>query len=109
MNVPINLEECVSQLKLTISEKDQIEIIQMSEESIIAMHHGLGLWIRNHWIHNSEISQLRQFFKNIDIVHPDDISSLITKALWADLKNLPFDLDVEAEHYRAFWRTGKAE
>jgi hypothetical protein len=65
---------------------------------IYEYHHGLGQKIRNAWLwpkNENEYSDLARSFINLDIKHPDDMSSFLLKLFWYH-KRFP-DISIE-EH-----------
>ena len=72
---------------------------------VCEFHHTLGQHLRNYlklWDKN----KLTMFFRTChDIVHADDISSLILGAYQAKLLNKEFSIYFEAIKYRNHWRS----
>lgn len=70
-------------------------------------HHTLGRDLRNYFKLWSPNTALTRFFRDTchDIVHADDISSLILGAYQAKLLNKEFSIYFEAIKYRNHWRS----
>jgi len=75
-DTPQNLEECFARLKKLLP-KDELERFRgFKDENMAYTHFGMGMWIRNNWglWHGSS---LVDYFNQIGIFHPDDMSSII--------------------------------
>ena len=81
----------------TLSEKDEILL------KINMGHMGLGLYLRNYW-GLWEGSRLAQYFVNMKISHPDDMSSIIINSYKSYLHNEPFDLPGTIKKYQEYWK-----
>ena len=67
---------------------------------------GFGMAIRNSWGLWEPESHLVQWFKtNYKIAHADDISGIILKSFWAEVRGESFDAQAEADRYREHWIT----
>jgi hypothetical protein len=86
MKAPNNVSYCIQLLNELLSEEEKTEIMQMEEmDFIINSHFGLGLWIRNNWLHGYN-SDLPGYFKEKGITHEDDMSSEILKEFYKSLQ-----------------------
>ena len=114
MEQPSTLEEAIAILKKFY--KDIEEIKAMSEKDFIGSSHFFsGMFIRNSWLlwwyegHGykewpADRPKIVEWFNSIDIVHADDMSSIILTCLHRDLNGVPFDLDAQVERYKKHWR-----
>jgi len=66
-------------------------------------HMGLGLYLRNYW-GLWEGSQLAQYFVDMEVTHPDDMSSIIIDSYKSYLHNKPFDLKATIKKYQEYWK-----
>lgn len=66
------------------------------------LHMGLGMWMRNNWglWGNSE---LKRYFNNIGVFHPDDMSAIILTSFHSLLNKKDIALDKQVEYYKSFW------
>lgn len=83
-DLPVNIEAAVRVLQTMISESEQAKIAAMPEEELIALHFGLGQWIRNNfglWQGNPRLLMAT------GEQHPDDASSVIIRAFWQRLRD----------------------
>ena len=103
---PKTAEEAFKKLDKLLSEEDKEEIREA--EDLCAFHFGLGMWIRNEWIHCQEDENLAMLLKDIGVdfqmlsdinpnipegdhfplffMHPDSMSSYILEAYQKYLK-----------------------
>lgn len=96
---PNNLEECFTHLKTMLSDAD-IDFIKNRESEIILLHHTLGRKLRNQWSLWTE-STLKEYFKNLGITHPDDMSEIILTSFHRHLNGLPLNLENQIQKYQA--------
>ena len=71
--MPHNLEECFSELERQLTPEQLETFRDVKESEVIRYHRGLGTWIRNSW-GLWRNSQLAEYFRNMGIQHPDDVS-----------------------------------
>jgi glutathione peroxidase-family protein len=79
------------------------EIRLKSEKDMILYHHGFGTWLRNYWGLWAG-SRLAQYFNQIGIHHPDDMSGIILTSFWRHLHSQPIKLEEQVEYYKEYWR-----
>lgn len=101
MTPPKNLEECFIRLK-EVLYLEEIEILRQNLNAPIELHHSLGRWIRNNWGLWSD-SELKEYFKNLGLSHPDDMSGLILKSFYRHLNNLPLEIEAQVQSYKDYW------
>jgi len=80
---PKNIEEAVSIVMDSMSLDQKDELHQVSEDNLINLHFGFGMWVRNllgHWVPPADEGQYPG--------HPDDVSGIITKLIWRKLHDL---------------------
>ena len=76
------IEDTIVHIRKMISKEDLQHIKDMAEKDLIKLHMSFGMWIRNTfglWQNNEKLLAVT------GKTHPDDASSVIIKALWADL------------------------
>ena len=103
---PTNLDEAIAWLENEMKEElDGFK--ELDEDSaLILVHMGLGVVVRNKlglWQEN----KLTKHFSTIGIFHPDDMSSVMFKALHRKLNNRTLDLVAEAQMYKEHWENAK--
>lgn len=84
---PKTVHEAIKRLALELSDKDKLAIQNSSEEDLVMFHLGLGNYIRNElglWKRNEEL--LRDCLPETKEPNPDDVSTIIIKALWKSLQ-----------------------
>ncbi len=78
---PTNLKECFTHLEEMPTAEELKKFSNYSENDLALTHFGLGLTIRNKWLHPKNAG-LRQVINDICmIVEPDSMSHVIIKAL----------------------------
>ena len=98
--IPETFEEAVQRLASDLTEE---ELMVISKPNFVALsHHGVGMSIRNQWIHQG--GALRDHFVcEYGLGHPDDMSGMLMEALHRRIVGLAFDPDAEARSYQEFW------
>ena len=101
--VPEDLEDAFVELKKMLSPALLNEMRLKSEEDMIGYHHGLGTWLRNNWGLWAG-SRLAQYFRQLGVNHPDDMSGIILTSFWRHLHSQPVRLDEQVESCKEYWR-----
>ena len=103
--IPENLEEAVEVLEgFLVNDLAKIKGVPESQ-FVVSTHHGLGRFIRNNWdLWSDKESKLVQWFKERNIVHPDDISGIIFTSLYRKVNGLPINIQDQIDHYLEFWK-----
>jgi hypothetical protein len=106
---PKTAEEAFKRLDKRLTKEEKQEIVDLDNMS--EFHFGLGMWIRNYWVHTGERENLRLLLKDLGIelfeltdfppkntpeenleplffIHPDSISSEILDAYQKHLKGI---------------------
>ena len=77
-DIPETLEEAYKALDELLAPEDIAYIKELSEEDIIELHFGLGMWIRNNWLYPTNSRLTKELLElKPDFSHPDDMSSFI--------------------------------
>lgn len=104
------LDDCFSWLKSVIG--NYRECIGMNEEdATIIMQRSIGRFVRNTlklWEDCNKIpkyqrSQLVQYFNDIGIYHPDDMSGIILTSFWRYLNEKHLNVDEQVITYKKHW------
>ncbi|MDD4182857.1 MAG: hypothetical protein PHT53_03445 [Candidatus Omnitrophica bacterium] len=106
--IPENLNDCFTELKRMLSPELIKEMQAGAEADMAKYHHGLGMWIRNNWGLWSG-SRLKTYFNNLEVRHPDDMSSIILDSLWRTLNNKPIKLEEQIKYYQDYWKKVKEQ
>lgn len=99
---PKNLDECIEELTKQLSPKD-IEDLKNGIITPSSLHHSLGRQMRNTWSLWGE-SELREWFNNIGIFHPDDMSSIIMDSFVCAIRKEPINLNEQVKFYQDYWK-----
>jgi hypothetical protein len=105
MEIPKKLEECYLVLE---NIEDLTTWLNNSENSATAnAHHSIGQWIRNNWGLWKEEGELYKWFKENEINHPDDMSSIILTSFYRYKKNQDIRLVEQFENIIDFYLNDK--
>jgi hypothetical protein len=106
IDIPSNLSECFRQLDKIMSEAEDADWFKSAEEdeAVIQSHHGLGRWIRNNWGLWSQDTKLFEYFTNLGLHHPDDMSSVILTSYHRHLNDKKLSLDEQIKYYIEYWK-----
>lgn len=110
--VPKTLEECHLELDRGLSTKVKEFLKRVDEQHIekglneeeqrildSLSHFGLAMWIRNYWGLWQD-GELAEYFINLGITHPDNMSGVILESYVAKVKGEPYPLEEIASAYR---------
>ncbi len=89
---PGTLKECFSCIEEHFSEDEITKLKNLKEDDLIHTHFGLGLWIRNNWLHPKESPLMKTFSNYGWHVEPDAMSALLIKATWLYLNNIEINV-----------------
>jgi hypothetical protein len=104
-NQPKDLNEAIEYFETSWSKIEKENFKALPEnEAVTNSHFGVGLWIRNNWIHGNRDTSLISYFHKLGIFHPDDISSIILTSLHRDLNKTEIGLPAQVESYKAYWK-----
>lgn len=104
--IPTTLDEAVDQILAHMTKTDKIAFAAEPEDHPgSCLHFSTGMALRNEWGLWHGKTPISKWLRAHRIVHGDDQSAVIFKALWCRLQTPPRILDIaaEAEHYAAFW------
>ncbi len=101
-HIPANLDESFVQLDSILSTDNRALIQGWPEDSIINLHFGLGMWMRNNW-GLWKGSVLSKWFNGLGIFHPDDMSGIILTSYWRYLHHQPIELEGQVKYYIDYW------
>lgn len=100
--IPKDLDDCFVQLERILQPTDIDKMKVGSEKDMIQYHRSLGMWMRNNWGLWSG-SRLKQYFNNLGIHHPDDMSGIILDSFWRHLHGQPIRLEEQIKYYHNYW------
>lgn len=100
--IPINLEDCFAVLTRELVPED-ITFIKQNEDNVILLHHSLGQYLRNKWGLWEDHSDLKTYFQELGLFHPDDMSGLILRSFHRHLNNKPLEIEIQIKSYQDFW------
>lgn len=85
--VPTTPAEAIQVLDILLSDDDK-DYLRTTKNAAIMVHHSLGRWIRNNWgLWADEPNELKSYFINKGVTHPDDMSGEILDAYVEYLKS----------------------
>ena len=94
---PKTVSECVDSILVVLPLQDKALVKHTLHKNLIMYHHGMGTWIRNRyglWGKNDSLLIQCAKLKNIDYIHPDDVSGIIIDSLWNRLQNVNIDFTI---------------
>ena len=80
---PETVDQAVGVLLGLLADGEKAKIAAMSQDDLVALHLGIGMWIRNNlglWSENSAL------LESARTQNPDDASVVIIEALWRRLR-----------------------
>jgi hypothetical protein len=101
--VPKDLDDALKQLDLLLGDKGRAEVQSAKESDMIQYHMGIGMWMRNNWGLWAG-SRLAQYFNQIGIRHPDDMTGIIFDSYWRKLHGQDIALDAQVHFYQNYWK-----
>ena len=85
--LPTSMQEACEMLYAQLS-KEEVELIKKGQLTTTDLHFGLGLWLRNNWIHRGHLKAedvgLHEDFLNMN---PDMLSDEILNYLFDYIRN----------------------
>ena len=100
-NIPQNLEECFLELQNILPPEGIRRIKESMEGDLVQFHVGLGTSIRNNWKLWGG-SYLAQFFNEIGISNPDDMTSIIILSFHRRLNGKDIKLKEQIEYLKEY-------
>ena len=104
--IPTNLEECFEELNEIFGER--VDSFKETDEKTASVrcHHALGRKLRNSW-GLWKGSDLKDYFKDMGLLHADDMSSIIITSYHRSLNGKPIDLEGQVQYYKDYWTNRK--
>jgi hypothetical protein len=107
--VPSSVEDTFIVLDTLLSDSLKDEFAHLEEqEAVVYSHHGLGMYLRNEWGLWAN-SRLAKYFNELDINHPDDMSSIILTSYHRYLNSESIELESQLNFYIDYWNTLNGE
>lgn len=104
---PVNLEEAVEQLMKIYPDSIRQQFMGLTEDEFVALSHmDLGMWMRNNW-GLWKGKDLAKYFNSIGIAHPDDMSSIILRCFYRELKEEDWRVAEQVQYFKDYWKKGK--
>ncbi|NDJ00080.1 hypothetical protein GWA97_13400 [Flavobacterium sp. LaA7.5] len=106
--IPKDLKDCFIQINKSISDSTKVEITNWEEKEMSRLHFGFGMWMRNNWQLWGG-SRLSNYFNEMEIYHPDDMSGIILTSYHRDLNKKDLKLDEQIKYYVNYWKSAKED
>lgn len=104
LKAPANLIEAINALDIILSPEDKVNVREWCEDRfVVASHHSLGRWLRNHWGLWDDKSKLSKWFKSQGIWHADDMSGIILTSYHRVTNNHQIKLQEQIQGYQEYW------
>ncbi len=91
--LPECLRKCNEYLDKELPDSNKAEFQKIKSDDVIMYHFGLGMYIRNIWLHGDRNPVLIDWFVSRGFRSPDEISNIILKVYWHHVNNKQFDID----------------
>lgn len=101
--IPKDLEDSFVELEKMLHPSLISEMKALTEDQMISYHDNLGRWMRNEWGLWSGW-RLAEYFNQLGIFHPDDMSGIILSSFWRHLNSQPIKLDEQVEKTKKYWK-----
>lgn len=99
--VPSNLNQALEILD-TLEEEDKRNL---KEEGHIGVHFSLGWYLRKYWSLWEKDTPLVLWFKEKEISHADDMSSIILEAYACKLRGTEYDINSHISSIKKHWKS----
>lgn len=104
LDIPSNLDECFIKLDKILNDSTISSFKQLTEDVfLVQTHMTLGRYLRNNWGLWAG-SKLSRYFNNLEIFHPDDMSSIILTSYHRFLCGKKILLEDQINHYKNYWK-----
>lgn len=102
--IPKDLEDCFKQIDSFWDDSTKAEVKLWTEEVFTSRaHHGFGMWMRNNWQLWGG-SRLSNYFNDLGIYHPDDMSGIILDSYHRFLTGKDIKLEEQIKFYQDYWK-----
>jgi hypothetical protein len=99
---PKNLIEAVHQLIKIHNDSIKNNITKLSEKEYMKKYYmSLGYQIRNNWKLWKKRSDIVKYFNSLEIYDPDEMSGIILKSYYRELKHEDWLLDEQLKYYKS--------
>jgi hypothetical protein len=104
--IPRDLDDAMIEVDRVMGAKGRQDVMKATEDGMIEYHMGLGMWMRNNWGLWKGL-RLAQYFNQLGIHHPDDMSGIILGSYWRKVHGKPIDPDGQVRQYQDYWKKMK--
>jgi hypothetical protein len=103
--IPSDLDDALGEVDRIMGRRGRNQVLSLrTEDDMIGeFHFGLGQWMRNNWGLWGG-SRLSNYFNDLGVHHPDDMSDIILDSYWRKLHDQPIDLDGQVLYYKQYWQ-----
>ncbi len=100
-HIPKTLEDAVAWIMKRFKDSDLQRILNTEN---VEFNSNFGMGMRNTWGLWFEVSPLRKHFQErFGLGHADDISSIISNAIWSKIHGVPYDPSDDVESFKRHW------
>lgn len=97
--IPINLIDALNYLDCSWTAEEKNDFKNLSEDQATSfLHMSLGLEIRNSWGLWKGNSEISNYFKDLKVNHPDDMSNIILTSFYRYLNNTDLKLEEQIKN-----------
>lgn len=96
--IPNTVEECITEMAKWGMAIDQFKN-KIESDAVVSTHHTVGQWIRNEWGLWTQ-SKLKDYFVQMGLTHPDDMSSVIITSYHRHLNGKPLHIEEQVNNLK---------
>ena len=101
--VPATYEEALDCLDSILNEESKARFDEMAHGELGLTHFGLGMWMRNRWLHGDR-APVASYMRDLGFRRADDVSGAIIEGYWARRHGCAIDMDAKIAFYDSYWR-----
>lgn len=103
-DIPPTLDDAIRWLVAALDPSDLEYLKSHPEDAATGLHFTVGMGLRNRWAlwHGSVLAEW--FKTHHQIVHADDMSSILLTTLHREVNGKPWNIDEQVEYYKNYWR-----
>jgi len=102
--IPKDINECIVHFEKRWSDSLKLVVKKKQESKFVSdAHLAVGMWMRNNWW-LWKGSRLSNYFNDLGVNHPDDMSSIILTCYHRYLNGKQFNIKAQVDRFKNYWR-----
>lgn len=107
--IPKDIDDAIAQINSFWPDSTITKVRNWPEKEFTGkLHMGFGMWMRNNWQLWGG-SRLSEFFHDLGIHHPDDMSDIILTSYHRILNQKPININDQIDSYKKYWKDSEKE